>query len=82
MQRTINVEIDAKIFNPVYLPHLENYARTQIFFGGSSSGKSWFVIGQRAVIDLLRGGRNYLICRAVARTIRTSVFTQMERAIR
>jgi phage terminase large subunit len=70
------------VINDVYIPHLENRARTQIFFGGSSSGKSWFIIGQRAVIDLLQGGRNYLICRAVARTIRTSVFAQVDRLIR
>jgi phage terminase large subunit len=76
------VKIDPVVFNDVYLPHLENHARTQIFYGGASSGKSWFVVGQRAVIDLMSGGRNYLICRAVARTIRTSVFAQMERTIR
>lgn len=78
----VDVWIDPEIFNDVYLPHIGNTARTQIFFGGSSSGKSWFVIGQRTVIDIMQGGRNYLICRAVARTIRTSVFAQIERVIR
>lgn len=67
--------------NDVYIPHLENYARTQIFFGGSSSGKSWF-LSQRCVLDILAGGRNYLVCRQVARTIRSSVFQQIERVIR
>jgi phage terminase large subunit len=78
----VEVQIDPAVFNDVYLPHLANHARTQIYYGGASSGKSWFIIGQRAVIDLMNGGRNYLICRAVARTIRTSVFAQMERTIR
>ena len=67
--------------NDVYIPHLENYARTQIFYGGSSSGKSWF-LAQRCVLDVLAGGRNYLVCRQVARTIRSSVFQQVERVIR
>lgn len=67
--------------NDAYYPHLENYARTQIYFGGSSSGKSWF-IAQRCVMDVLAGGRNYLVCRQVARTVRISVFPQIERVIR
>ena len=67
--------------NDTYLPHLDNFARTQIFFGGSASGKSWF-LAQRCVLDLLSGGRNYLICRQVARTIRSSVYQQVERVIR
>jgi phage terminase large subunit len=74
MEQTVTI-------NDVYLPHLDNYARTQIFYGGSSSGKSWF-LAQRCVLDVLGGGRNYLVCRQVARTIRSSVFAQIERVIR
>jgi phage terminase large subunit len=66
--------------NDVYEPHLDNFARIQIFYGGSSSGKSVFA-AQRAVIDVLQGGRNYLICRAVGRTIRRSVFSEINSAI-
>lgn len=67
--------------NDVYEPHLNQYARTQIFYGGSSSGKSWF-LSQRCVLDILAGGRNYLVCRQTARTLRGSVFQQIERVIR
>ena len=76
----IEIEIPKKIFNAIYLPHLSNYARTQIFYGGSSSGKSVF-LAQRCVYDILQGGRNYLICRAVARTIRRSVFNEIRKVI-
>jgi phage terminase large subunit len=55
-------------------------SRVQIFYGGAGSGKSVF-ISQRAVIDVLRGGRNYLICRQVARTISRSVFNEILKAI-
>lgn len=72
--------IDEGVYNPVYIPHLDNMARTQIFYGGSSSGKSVF-LAQRCIEDLLRSGRNYLICRQVARTMRTSVFAQVCRVI-
>jgi len=69
------------IINDVYEPYLYEYARTQIFYGGSSSGKSWF-LSQRCVLDVLTGGRNYLVCRQTARTIRGSVYQQIERVIR
>ena len=69
------------VINDIYEPQLENYARTQIYYGGSSSGKSWF-LSQRCVLDVLRGGRNYLVCRQTARTIRGSVFQQIERVVR
>jgi len=77
-----DVQIDPAVFNDVYLPHLDDMARTQIYYGGSSSGKSVFVVGQRAVMDIMRGGRNYLICRQVGRTIRNSVFNEVLKVIR
>jgi phage terminase large subunit len=70
-----------EVINPVFLPHLHNERRTQIFYGGSASGKSVF-LAQRAVIDVMQGGRNYLICRAVAVTIRRSVFEEIRKLIR
>lgn len=69
------------VINDIYIPYLDNFSRTQIFFGGSSSGKSWF-LSQRCVTDVLAGGRNYLVCRQTARTIRGSVYQQIERVIR
>ena len=76
----MEVEIDTAIFNDVYVPLLYDTARTQILFGGAGSGKSVFV-AQRAVIDVMRGGRNYLICRQVARTINRSVFNEIVKVI-
>jgi len=77
---TIDVDISRKVFNEAYLPYLEAEQRTQIFFGGSSSGKSVF-LSQRCVWDLLKGGRNYLVCRAVGKTIRRSVFNEIRKVI-
>lgn len=74
------VVIRPEIFNEIYKPHLSNMRRTQIFFGGAGSGKSVF-IAQRAVVDIMRGGRNYLICRQVARTINRSVFNEVVKVI-
>ena len=75
------VLIDPEVFNDVYLPHLNNVARTQIFFGGSSSGKSVF-LAQRDVMDVMKGGRNFLVCRQVGRTLRGSVVEEIHKVIR
>ena len=69
---------DVKI-NPVYLPCLNKTQFTQIFFGGSSSGKSYFIC-QKIVLDNMAGA-NYIICRNVANTIRKSTFNEITKAI-
>jgi phage terminase large subunit len=76
----INLNISRKVFNDVYYPYLNYIAPTEIFYGGSSSGKSYF-LAQRTVIDMLKGGHNYLITRKVARTLRGSVFNEVRKAI-
>ena len=66
--------------NDVYLPYMDCKARVQIFFGGSASGKSVF-LAQRPIIDISRGGRNYLIVRQIGRTIRGSVSMELQKVI-
>ena len=75
------VDIHTEVFNEAYLPLLDDMTPTQILFGGSSSGKSIFAVGQRPVIDVLKGGRNYLICRQVGKTIRNSVYNEITKTI-
>lgn len=65
--------------NDVYLDYLEATQYLQIFFGGSSSGKSFF-LAQRTVMDNMNG-YNYLICRNVGNTIKKSVFNEIWKAI-
>ena len=75
------IDISKSIFNPAYLPYIDAMQRTQIFYGGSSSGKSVF-LAQRDVIDLLKGGRNFLVCRQVGRTLRGSVVQEIRKIIK
>jgi len=76
----MKLNIDPKIFNSIYLKHsLKNQNRYQIYFGGSSSGKS-VSLAQRAVLDVLKG-RNYLITRNVQNTIKKSVWNEVNKAI-
>ena len=65
--------------NACYLPHLQASQRYQIFFGGASSGKSCF-LATRLVLDTL-SGRNTLIVRNVAKTLRTSCLNEVLKAI-
>lgn len=77
----IKLKIDQEVFNPIYRKRLlSNQSGTQIYFGGSSSGKS-YAIAQRTVLDVLNGKRNYLIVRKVMSTIRGSVFNEVRKAI-
>jgi phage terminase large subunit len=74
------VEMPWAVYNKPYRAYLNDTRRTQIFYGGSASGKSVF-LAQRAVRDLMIGGRNYLIVRQVGRTLRGSVFMEMLKVI-
>ena len=76
MQR---IRLDPSILNPVYVPHLKNDHRYQIYYGGSGSGKSVF-LASRCVLDVLQG-RNYLIIRQVSRTLRQSCWNEIVKAI-
>lgn len=73
---SINIDIN---INPVYFDYINAKQRLQVFFGGSSSGKSYF-LSQRCVINNMRGA-NYLICRQSAVSIRKSCFNEIIKAI-
>jgi phage terminase large subunit len=76
----MQIDIHSEVFNEIYLPFLEDVTPIQIFYGGASSGKSVF-LAQRVVWDLLHGGRNYLVCREIGRTIRGSVAMEIGKVI-
>lgn len=65
--------------NQAYMPYLDKPQFMQIFYGGSSSGKSFFIC-QKIVLDNL-AGVNWLVCRNVGRTIRKSVYNEICKAI-
>lgn len=69
------------VFNSVYVPYLQEMARVQIYYGGSSSGKSKF-LAQRDVVDVMKGGRNFLVVRQVGKTLRGSVVQEVTKIIR
>lgn len=72
------MNISVKV-NPAYLPYLNKPQFLQIFYGGSSSGKSFFIT-DKIVLDTL-DGCNWLCCRNVANTIKRSVFNEITKSI-
>lgn len=73
------IDIDEDVFNTAYLPLLEDNSRTQILFGGSSSGKSNFE-AHRFLLDCLKG-RNILALRKLNKSIRRSLWNEFVKAI-
>ena len=77
----VNIKISKKVFNDVYLPFLENQDRYLIFYGGGSSGKSYF-IAQRYIYKLFHPTRcNLLVVRQTGDTNRKSTFPLLKQVI-
>ena len=76
----VKLNITSDVFNKIYRPYIKYTAPTEIFYGGSSSGKSYF-LAQRLVLDVAAGGHNYLVVRKVAQTLRKSVYNEVTKAI-
>ena len=65
--------------NPAYIPFMNKEQFLQIFFGGSSSGKSYF-LSDKIVLDNVNGC-NWLCCRNVNNTIKRSIFNEVTKSI-
>lgn len=78
---TANIKISKKVFNEIYLPYLDNQDRYLVFYGGGSSGKSFF-IAQRYIYKLLHPTRcNLLVVRQTGDTNRKSTFPLLKQVI-
>lgn len=73
---SININVKE---NPAYIQYLNKEQFLQIFYGGSSSGKSFF-LSDKIVLDNL-DGCNWLCCRNVSNTIKRSIFNEVTKSI-
>lgn len=73
------ITLRGDFINKVYQPHLQNSHRYQIYFGGAGSGKSVF-LATRCALDAL-SGRNTLVVRQVKRSIQSSCWNEINKAI-
>lgn len=77
----INIKISKRVFNDVYLPFLDNTDRYLVFYGGGSSGKSYF-IAQRYIYKLIHPTKcNMLVVRQTGDTNRRSTFPLLKQVI-
>ena len=77
----VNIKISKKVFNDVYLPYLDNEDRYLVFYGGGSSGKSYF-IAQWLTYRLLKPEKcNLLVVRQTGDTNRRSTFPLFKQVI-
>ena len=77
----IDISISKKVFNDKYIPYLDNEDRILIFYGGGSSGKSFFV-GERYIYKNLKRKMNLLIVRQTGNTNRNSTFALLKQIIK
>lgn len=78
---TVDIQISRKVFNEVYLPYLDNRDRYLVFYGGGSSGKSYFIAERIIYRMLLPERHNYLIVRQTGDTNRKSTFPLLKQVI-
>ena len=77
----VNIKISKKVFNDVYVPYLDCDDRYVIFYGGGSSGKSYF-IAQWLTYRLLKPEKfNLLVVRQTGDTNRRSTFPLFKQVI-
>lgn len=77
----VAIHVDPKVFNPVYVPYLTCTDRYLVFYGGGSSGKSFF-IAQRYILKMVTPQRCNLLCvRQTADTNRKSTFPLLKQVI-
>jgi phage terminase large subunit len=77
----INVSISKKVFNDKYIPYLDNEDRYLLFYGGGSSGKSYYIV-QRYIYRLLKKKMNLLVVRQTGNTNRNSTFALFKQVIK
>lgn len=70
----MDIRIDTKIFNKMYIPYIMDYThRYEVYKGSAGSGKSYYCT-QKVVIKSLKSKRKVLFMRKVGATIKDSVW--------
>ena len=70
----MEIQIDKKMFNEIYIPYLFDYShRYEVHKGSAASGKSYFIT-QKLLIKALNNKRKILIMRKIGNTLKDSVW--------
>ena len=78
----MKISIRKRVFNDHYYPYLTNKDRYLVFYGGGSSGKSYF-IGQKLIYHLISASReNVLVVRNTGDTNRKSTYPLLKSIVK
>ena len=77
----VNLNIDKKIFLPVYYPYLFDYSkRYNVYYGGRASGKTYFLI-QKLLLKGLKEKRVILLMNKQTNKVSDGVWKELNNAI-
>jgi len=77
----IKINIKKEVFNEKYLSYLNNTDRYLLFYGGGSSGKSYFIV-ERYLYKCFNQKMNLLVVRQTGDTNRKSTFALFKQVIK
>lgn len=77
----VKINIKKEVFNDKYFPYLNNTDRYLLFYGGGSSGKSYFIV-ERYIYKCLNQKMNLLVVRQTGDTNRKSTFALFKQVIK
>ena len=79
--RQITISAPKDLFNPVYYPYLNLIERYEVYYGGASSGKSYFIADKLVLQMSTREGRNCMLVRHTLSACTTSCWNQIKQSI-
>lgn len=82
LPREIDIDISERMFNERYFPHLYEIHSYEVYFGGSGSGKSYFIAQKKALQMTMMDGRNMICLRKQKKDCIDSCYGELYNAMR
>jgi len=79
--KQISISAPKELFNAVYYPYLNLIERYEVYYGGASSGKSYFIADKVVLQMSTREGRNLMLVRHTLSACTTSCWNQIKQSI-
>ena len=76
------ININSCYYNEIYNSEHRKNADINVLYGGASSGKSYYMLGQHIPLSFLKKEkRNWLVLRKVNRTVKKSVYSEFKKGL-
>jgi phage terminase large subunit len=80
--KQIEITAPRELFNPCYYPYVNLIERYEVYYGGASSGKSYFIADKLVLQLSTRANRNLVLVRHTLTACTTSCWNQIKQSIR